>query len=313
MWTIVLAIGCGFVVYAAYALLGARGKSDRAGGRPVRYGARKLGSRLAPLLARIGSGGEAPRGGLTAAAGDYDRYDMPRGETTVVCLAAAAVLMAIGFLFYKNAIACLLLALAAFAYPRFRRKQLIRKRKDELRRQFKHALYALSTALSAGKSVENAIREAADDLRLLYPDGKIDMIRELERINRRTENGEPIERSLLDFGARSGIEDIRQFAESFAACKRTGGDLAEVMRRTANLIGEKMEIEQDISVLLAQKRFEARALGWIPFGIVAFLAYGSPDYMAPLYSGAGHLIMTTALALLGFSQWLAHRIMNIGA
>ncbi|PYI55983.1 pilus assembly protein TadB [Paenibacillus flagellatus] len=220
---------------------------------------------------------------------------------------------AIGLLFYKHAAACVLLGSACVFVPRLRRGQLIRKRKEELRRQFKHALYSVSSALSAGKSVENAFREAATDLRMLYPDSRADMIRELERINRRTENAEPIERSLLDFGSRSGIEDVKQFADAFAACKRTGGDLVEVMRRTSNLIGEKMEIEQDLAVLIAQKKFEAKALGLIPFAIVAFLAFGSPDYMEPLYEGAGRLVMSASLVLLGLSQWLALRIMSIGA
>jgi tight adherence protein B len=138
------------------------------------------------------------------------------------------------------------------------------------------------------------------------------MIRELDRINRRTENGEPIEKSLLDFGRRCGIPDIVQFADAFAVCKRTGGDLVEVMRKTSDIIGEKLEIEQDISVMIAQKRFEAKALGIIPFMIVGFLSFSSPDYMEPLYGGVGRLIMTAALAMLAFSLWLARKLMNIG-
>ncbi|MFC3771934.1 type II secretion system F family protein [Paenibacillus sp. GCM10012303] len=237
---------------------------------------------------------------------------MSRADQWISGCAAGAVLFVLGFLFYKNVLICLVISMIAVLYPKVRKRLLIQRRKEELRRQFKHALYSLSSALSAGKSVENAFRETGSDLVLLYPDPRTDMIRELNRINRRTENGEPIERSLLDLGRRSGIEDVKQFAESFAACKRTGGDLVEVMRRTSNLIGEKMDIEQDLSVLIAQKRFEAKALGFIPFVIVAFLSFSSPDYMQPLYEGAGHLIMTAALLILAVSQWLARTIMNIG-
>jgi tight adherence protein B len=245
--------------------------------------------------------------------GNYNHYSMTSAETATAYLLAGSLLFTIGFLFYKNVAICIGISLCALYYPQLRRKQLVRRRKEELRRQFKHALYSLSSALSAGRSVENSFREAANDLRLLYPDNLTDMIRELERLNRRTENGEPIEKSLLDFGRRSGLEDVLQFADAFAACKRTGGDLVEVMRRTTNLIGEKMEIEQDISVMVAQKCFEARALGFIPFIIVAFLAFSSPDYMEPLYGGLGHLVMSVSLVLLGASQWLAHKIMDIGA
>ncbi|RKN84151.1 type II secretion system F family protein [Paenibacillus ginsengarvi] len=295
MQSILVALVCGAASYAVYLMI-----------------VKLKGTTIWTRFQAMESKRDFSRRKQAAPSGSYDEYAMSVSQTTTACLLAGIVLSAIGFLFYKNIAICAVLSLAAFYYPRIRRKQLIHKRKDELRQQFKHALYSLSSALSAGKSVENAFLEARGDLRLLYPDQATDMIVELDRVNRRTENGEPVEKSLLDFGRRSGIEDVQQFAEAFAACKRTGGDLVEVMRRTSNLIGEKMEIEQDIRVMVAQKRFEAKALGFIPFIIVAFLAFSSPDYMEPLYTGAGRLIMTVSLVILGASQWLAHTIMDIG-
>lgn len=296
MWIFAITVGAGLAAYAAFVMWGRMSESQkRADPEKVwKLGRKKSMAASPPDI------------------GNYEDYSMTSADRWISGFAAGAVLFVLGFLFYKNVWICLTIAMFAIVYPKLRKVQLIRKRKEELRRQFKHALYSLSSALSAGKSVENAFRETANDLILLYPDHQTDMIRELNRINRRTENGEPIERSLLDLGRRSGIEDVMQFAESFAACKRTGGDLVEVMRRTSNLIGEKMDIEQDLSVMIAQKRFEAKALGFIPFVIVAFLAFSSPDYMQPLYEGAGHLIMTAALLILAASQWLARRIMNIG-
>lgn len=296
MWIMAVAIAAGLAAYASFLLWGRLGLS------------RKSTAHESGVRTERKSGNAS----VPPDIGDYEDYAMSRTDQWISGCAAGAVLFVLGFLFYKNVLICLVISMIAVLYPKVRKRQLIRRRKEELRRQFKHALYSLSSALSAGKSVENAFRETGSDLVLLYPDPRTDMIRELNRINRRTENGEPIERSLLDFGRRSGIEDVKQFAESFAACKRTGGDLVEVMRRTSNLIGEKMDIEQDLSVLIAQKRFEAKALGFIPFVIVAFLSFSSPDYMQPLYEGAGHLIMTAALLILAVSQWLARTIMNIG-
>jgi tight adherence protein B len=243
---------------------------------------------------------------------DYSYYTMTVRETLVSFAMAAAVLSFIGFLFYQHVIACLVFAAAAALYPSIRRKQLVRNRKEQLRQQFKQALYSISSSLSAGKSVENAFREAAADLELLDPGRRSDILIELASINRRTENGVPIEKSLADFAVRSGVDEIAQFADAFAVCKRTGGNLAEVMRRTANIIGEKLEIEQEISVMVAQKRFEARALGVVPFLLIAFLAFASPDYMDPLYEGAGRIVMTLALGLLCLGHWLARKLMEIG-
>lgn len=242
---------------------------------------------------------------------DYNEYKLTRSERTVCIAVSAAFLFGVGMLFYNNVAMALILSLCSVFAPKHRTKQLAQKRRSVLKLQFKQALYALSTALGAGKSVESAFRESVPDLQLLYPGIQAAIIIELQIVNRRVEVGEPLEAALQDFGDRSGIADVTQFAEVFATCKRTGGDLVDVLRRTSNMIGEKLEMEQDIAVMIAQKRFEAKALSLIPFGIVAFLSWSSPDYMAPLYEGAGRLVMTMALVLLGICFLVSRKIMNI--
>jgi tight adherence protein B len=254
-----------------------------------------------------------PSGAARSADGlqNYQEYDLTRGELTGCLALSFAFLFMTGILFYGAVEYALLISLAAIFVPKYRKRQLISKRREELKLQFKQALYALSTALGAGKSVESAFRECIPDLKLLYPGHHAAIIKELEVVNRRVAIGEPMEAALSDFGIRTGIPDIIQFAEVFATCRRTGGDLVDVLRKTSNMIGEKLEMEQDISVVIAQKRFEAKALSLIPFLIIAFLAWSSPDYMAPLYTGFGRVVMTLALLVLGACFMLSRKIMDI--
>lgn len=242
---------------------------------------------------------------------DYREYRLTFADKWLCIAVVASFLFGIGMLFYNHILLALGLSTIAVWSPRVRRRQLAEKRRKMLKLQFRQALYALSTALGAGRSVESAFRECVPDLRLLYSGADAAILVELEIVNRRVHVGEPLEVALRDFGERSGISDIMQFAEVFATCKRTGGDLVDVLRRTSNMIGEKLEIEQDISVVIAQKRFEAKALSFIPFVIIAFLAWSSPDYMAPLYTGTGRIIMTGSLALLVSSFAISRKIMNI--
>lgn len=242
---------------------------------------------------------------------DYTRYRMTPKQKLAVFLMAGAAFFAIGFVFYKNVWLSLALAMGAVAYPALRAKDLKEKRQQELTLQFKQALYALSTALGAGKSLENAFRDVVSDLKLLYPDPQTYIIREFEAINHQVENGTPIEKAVLDFSGRSGVEDIQQFGDVLVTCKRTGGNLVSVVRRTSDIIGEKLEIQQEISVMIAQKRFESKVLTFAPIVVVAVLSFSSPDYMAPLYGGAGRAIMSAALVLLGFCYWLTKKIMKM--
>lgn len=243
---------------------------------------------------------------------EYSIYIMSNKERVLYILAAAVGLFIVAYVFYKNIVIALIVSLLGFYYPRLRSQQLMVRRKDQLTGQFKQALYSLGSALSAGRSMENAFKAVVDDLKLLYSDPKTLIIQEFELINRRVDNGEPIEIPLQEFARRADIDDITNFVDVFVTCKRTGGDLADVIRRTSTIISDKLQTQQDISIMLAQKRFEAKALMVAPVGMVALLSWSSPDYMAPLYTlGLGTLIMTGALIILGAVAWGIQKIIDI--
>jgi tight adherence protein B len=242
---------------------------------------------------------------------DYRTYSLSGKERTVVLLAGAALLAVIGYIFYQSWAVVIMLALLAIKAPGFREKQLIRSRQRQLNLQFKQALLSLASLLGAGKSVETAFKEATADLLLLYPDPDTFIIQELDRINMRLEAGDTIENALLDLCERSGSDDIRNFTDVFIICKRTGGNLIQVIRRTSLIIHDKLEIEQEIAVMLSQKKFESRALTVAPVVIIALLAWSSPDYMAPLYSGWGSLLMTVCLLVLTACYRLSQKIVDV--
>nr|WP_244965795.1 type II secretion system F family protein [Paenibacillus alvei] len=205
----------------------------------------------------------------------------------------------------------ILLSIIGVRYTHIRQRTLLERKRSQLTLQFKQTLYSLSSALGAGRSMENAFREAAQDLRLLYPGTDVDMIRELHILSLRMENGEPVEQAMMDFSERAQQDDIANFADVFMTCKRTGGDLIEVVRRTSSVIGEKMDILQEIEVLVAQKRLEMKAMMAAPFLFLAFLNMSSPDFMTPLYEGIGRVIATAALIVLSIGVLLIHKLMDI--
>lgn len=243
---------------------------------------------------------------------DYSEYDLSWKQRLVAVIFAGAILYMLGYIFYKSEWAAVLLAAGGLFYPKWRARSLNNRRKEELSSQFRQALFAVSSSLSAGKSVENAFFEAVNDLKLLYPDSRTYMIVEMERLNNKISNGETIEKALQEFSRRADLEDVHNFVDVFTTCKRAGGNLVEVIRRTANMIGEKIEMKQEISVLIAQKKFESTILSFSPLLVIATLSFSSPDYMEPLYTGIiGPVIMTVCLALLICCYALSKKIMNI--
>jgi len=224
---------------------------------------------------------------------------------------ASAALFAAGYLFFRHPLWAAACSLPGLAAPRWASAVIERRRKEQLALQFQQMLYSLSSSLHAGRSLENAVADAAGDMLALYPEPRARINAELARVLRRMANGAPVEQALLEFGRRSGLEDIRQFAEVLAICKRQGGNMAEAARNAAQLIQEKLDMQRSIQTMTAQKRWEARVLAASPFAVVAFLSATAGDYMAPLYSGSGRLLMLAALLMLCGCFWLCAKITDI--
>ncbi|MNP61245.1 hypothetical protein D3C76_1564050 [compost metagenome] len=63
--------------------------------------------------------------------------------------------------------------------------------------------------------------------------------------------------------------------------------------------------------MIAQKRFEAKAMLAAPVLFLVFMDMSSPDYMQPLHSGIGLVISAFALLLFAGCSWLILKIMDI--
>lgn len=254
-------------------------------------------------------GGTAPyKSGMT----DYDQYNMSPREYLFYTAAAALVIYMVGYIFYHSHWLSMLITPAAMLYPKVRTKETIKRRKNNLNLQFRDMIYSLSSSLTAGKSVELAFKDVLKDLEILYPDPATDIIAESEYIVRKIEMNETIETALQDFAGRSHLEDIENFADVFRTCKRTGGNIVEIIRNTSNIISDKIEIKQEIETLLAAKKFEQKVLNVVPIVLMVILSSSAGDYMAPIFStAAGRIATTVSMALLFTGYMISQSIMNI--
>ena len=243
---------------------------------------------------------------------DYDVYVMTKSEKMFTIVAAAIALFAVGYVFYHSLILSALLALFAVKAPKIRTRQIIDKRKNQLSLQFKDMLYSLSSALSVGKSVETGIRDSLQDLQVIYPDPETDMLVELGLILRGLGMNNTIEDMFGQFAERAHLEDIDNFVDIFVTCKRTGGDLIEVMRSTSNTIGDKIEVKQEIETMISGKKYEFNFLMILPVIMVLFLTLTSGDYMAPVFTTiVGRIAMTAAIAIFALAYVVGSKIMKI--
>lgn len=242
----------------------------------------------------------------------YDEYQMSKGQKVVTVGIASIVIFCLSYLFYMNYVVSILLASAGLLFPRMRKKQLIENRKRNLTSQFKNLLSSVSSSLAAGRSVENSFKAASEDLKMLYPNENTDILKEIQWLVHKIELNEPVEVALGDFAKRANIDEIASFATVFTTCKKTGGDLVNVVRSTSNIITEKIEIKNDIYLTLAAKKMEQKVLMVVPFIIVAFLAFSTGDFMYPMYHTIiGRAVMTIGWVVILGVWFITEHIMNI--
>lgn len=226
-------------------------------------------------------------------------------------LFSGAVLFVAAYLFYRHIGICIAMTAFAPLFVPLYHQIAAKRRRKWMAVQFRQFLALLSSALAAGHSLENAFVSAEKELRMFNLAGGEALAEQIMLMNSKVRNGQSIERAFQAFSELSELEDIRQFAEVLIVCKRAGGNLIDVVRQAAHVIADKMEMEQDIAAMTAHKKFEAKALAVAPFAMVALLAVTSPEYMRPLYTGAGRAVMTTALVGFGLCWRWAASIMNV--
>nr|WP_233167636.1 type II secretion system F family protein [Paenibacillus roseus] len=232
-------------------------------------------------------------------------------EKTASALAGMLICFIAAYIFYHSVLAALILSAVVLRAPRMYQRYLLDRKRERLKQQFKETLVSLASSLAAGRSVENAFLAVPEDLRFIYSDIPGDMLRELDIIRLRLENGEPLELGLQDFSERACIEEISQFVDVFCIGKRSGGDLVEIIRQTSRVIGEKLEMQQEIAVMIARKKFESRIMMAVPFVFLAVLGFVSPDYMASLYQGMGYVLLTISLLALLGCYWFIYKLTDI--
>jgi len=243
---------------------------------------------------------------------DYNQYVMPWNEKIVCIGTAALAVYATTFLFYRSHIISLIFCPLALLYPRIKTREIIKKRKFELGIQFKDMLYSLASSLSAGKSVELAFRGLPEELLLIYPDSNTDIIREVEYIIRKLDMNGTIESALEDFSNRAHIDDIRSFVDVFHICKRSGGNIVEVIKNTSNIINDKIEIKQEISAMLAERKLEQKVLNALPVFMMILLSACAGDYIKPVFTTlTGRIAASVSIILLVVAYFISKKIMDI--
>lgn len=225
-------------------------------------------------------------------------------------LKCVGVTLLFAWFFYRSLWAVIPMSLAGILLWKQDNEKMIQKDKRLLVMQFCDCIHSADTAMRAGYSVENAFLASIPDMQLMHGEDSF-ICRELERMRRGIVINIAIEELFYDFGKRSTIPQIQEFADVLSIAKRNGGNIPEMIRLNAECIRHKVEAEEEIDTLIAGKRLEQMIMNIMPFGITLYLEYSNPGYFDILFHNIqGIGIMSGCLAAYLTAYYLSERILR---
>ncbi len=251
-----------------------------------------------------------PVAGLVGEATDYHVYEESLRERAVWYAVGFVVSGIVAFVFYNNWIISAVVGLiCGYFFIGIRRKQVIEKRKEQLKLQFRSLLDALATSIGAGRNVFDSFNGAAQDLKVQYSEDA-DIVQEVNIICSGMDHNFQVEDLLLNFAERSGLEDVRNFANVFATCYQKGGNIREVIRNTATIIGDKIEVQMEVATMVSGQKSSQNIMLVMPVVFVAIMRSMGGD-LVDLSSPVGIISVSIAIVIFVASYFVGKKVMDV--
>ena len=240
---------------------------------------------------------------------NYSEYDMTVMDGLIGYGIGGLGALIVFLIFFGNWTVAAISAIAGgFISLRIWKRFHVKKQKEKLLLQFKDFLESLSASYSAGKNTLSALQDSLTDLERMYGEDE-DMVHELREILSDYQNGREIEDSLYDLAERSGLEDIRSFADVFDTCNRKGADMRKIINDTRRVIIEKIEMEQSIRTLLSPGKSELYLMMILPLAMILVMNGGG---LIPDGAGTTNLIVkSVGMLVFGIAFLIGWKITEI--
>jgi tight adherence protein B len=183
-----------------------------------------------------------------------------------------------------------LVVLVLVAYLQHRRSQ----RMALIGQALPDALDLIARSMQAGHAFTSALHLAAKD-------SPPPLSQELRTVFEEINFGVGTAQALQGLSTRVASDDVRYFVVAVVIQSETGGNLADILKNTANLIRERQKIAGVVRVLSAEGRISALVLSLLPFALAAFMTLLNPGFISKLWTDPmGLQLVYFSLTLMAF-------------
>ena len=198
-------------------------------------------------------------------------------------------------------LAGLLVGVAPYVYLYLRRMA----RFNRITNTLPEAVDLMSRALKAGHTVTSAIEMVAMET----PEplaGEFRIVFEQQTL------GLPIRDAMMALGDRVPLDDMRFLVTAILVQKETGGNLAEILDKTAAIMRERMRLRGQLRIFTAQGRISGWILCILPFVVCTLIYLINPKYEGMLFHDPlGRRLVYVGLGMMALGIYFIRRIINI--
>lgn len=180
------------------------------------------------------------------------------------------------------------------------RKGLITRFDRRLEKEFADILVVFSGSLTAGLSLNQCVRDIAEQ-----PSGEYPVLsKEFSRMEQLLRLNWPVERVFEELAIRCDHPDIQLFSTVLLEGIPAGVNLVELVRQIASTLRMKQDTEGEITRILNLPKYNHRIIMAMPVLSVVAIRWMAPSYAAGLETGLGFVLLICACVLLGLAVLL---------
>ena len=213
----------------------------------------------------------------------------------LILLGAASAIGSILFLWLltRSWLVAGVIGFAGVLVPYWYVRRAHQRRIDNLISQLPDAFDQISRAMRAGQTFSQAFQSTAVE-------GPSPLADELSYCCDQQRLGMSFEASLRDVARRTGILEIKIFVMAVLIHRQSGGNLANLLEKLADVIRERARLHGLIQALTAEGRTQAHVLLALPVAMLLLMTIINRDYVQELYRHPWLLIATAAAMTIGY-------------
>lgn len=227
------------------------------------------------------------------------------GALVIYSGAAGLLTFLVAYIFFPAVLLDGLVAALGLVAPTLYLKHRRTRRLAAFNSGLPDAIDLMARALRAGHSLSSAIE-------VLSEQSGAGVATEFNVVFRQQNFGLPLRDALLQMADRVPSRDLRFLVTAMLVQKETGGNLTEILDRTAHVIRERVRIGGEVRVRTAQGRLTGTILSLLPVLMLALTSVINPEYARILlHDPVGQKLLYIGAGMILVGSFFIRRIVDI--